>query len=295
MSPYEGTTAAQQPSGSSNSSRPNPQGSLPNMPPNIGGHPGVEGNPYGTFSQHPDSVIVQGQQQQPPMNMMIGNDPNMGGGQNQSQGQGGFMNSSHGGGGMHPMNMGGQFHNGPMGQNHMYNHQNSYNSQQQQQNNMQMYSNHHGGNQRLNQQGGYGHPMQMQHRSSSTSSSIQNQFNHNHPMMREHSQQHNYGQQHDHIRMDYNGNYHRQPSSSNTSYPHSQAHSHSNSPSAEEEGGLLSYKHPPNFSDIMGLDLELEGSGGGGGYGQQFLPAGLNGDWQSDRDMMHRREMIQHM
>jgi hypothetical protein len=59
---------------------------------------------------------------------------------------------------------------------------------------------------------------------------------------------------------------------------------------------LLSYKHPPNFSEVMGLDFELDGGmGGGGGHGQQFLPAGLNGDWQSDRDMRHRREMIQHM
>ena len=70
-----------------------------------------------------------------------------------------------------------------------------------------------------------------------------------------------------------------------------------------EEDGLLSYKHPPNFSEVMGLDFELEGGmvlyggggSGGGQGGQQFLPAGLNGDWQSDRDMRHRRAMIQHM
>jgi hypothetical protein len=28
---------------------------------------------------------------------------------------------------------------------------------------------------------------------------------------------------------------------------------------------------------------------------QQYIPTGLNGNWQSDRDMPHRREMIQHM
>lgn len=28
---------------------------------------------------------------------------------------------------------------------------------------------------------------------------------------------------------------------------------------------------------------------------QQYIPTGLNGNWQSDKDMPHRREMIQHM
>lgn len=86
---------------------------------------------------------------------------------------------------------------------------------------------------------------------------------------------------------------------SGSSRPHSRTQSHSgnNSPKVDEvppeEGGLLSYKHPPNFSEVMGFDLALDG----GGYSndQQFLPSGLNGDWQSDRDMRHRREMIQHM
>jgi hypothetical protein len=52
---------------------------------------------------------------------------------------------------------------------------------------------------------------------------------------------------------------------------------------------LLSYKEAPNFSEVTGVDI------GDDDYGQQFLPTGLNGDWQSDRDMHHRREMIQHM
>lgn len=94
---------------------------------------------------------------------------------------------------------------------------------------------------------------------------------------------------------DYNNqNYHRPPSvNQQTSRPHSRTHS--TEPPTSEEDGLLSYKHPPNFSEVMGLDFELEGGYGGGGSGQQFMPAGLNGDWQSDRDMRHRREMIQHM
>lgn len=28
---------------------------------------------------------------------------------------------------------------------------------------------------------------------------------------------------------------------------------------------------------------------------QHYIPTGLNGNWQSDKDMPHRREMIQHM
>lgn len=62
---------------------------------------------------------------------------------------------------------------------------------------------------------------------------------------------------------------------------------------------------PLNFNTAPGNSTNpspgLIGGGGagapltGGEYGQQFLPSGLNGDWQSDNDMHHRREMIQHM
>jgi len=47
----------------------------------------------------------------------------------------------------------------------------------------------------------------------------------------------------------------------------------------------LNYTQPPNASN----------NSAGGEYGQEFLPSGLNGDWQSDKDMHLRREMIQHI
>jgi len=73
------------------------------------------------------------------------------------------------------------------------------------------------------------------------------------------------------------GNYVRQPSGVS-----------SNPPSTPVDGPL-SFTQPPNSGGNGMMDPN------GGDYGQQFLPTGLNGDWQSDRDMHHRREMIQHI
>ena len=44
-----------------------------------------------------------------------------------------------------------------------------------------------------------------------------------------------------------------------------------------------------------GSSSQSVGSGGGGGGRQQYLPSGLNGEWQSDEHMAHRRDMIQHI
>ncbi len=66
-------------------------------------------------------------------------------------------------------------------------------------------------------------------------------------------------------------------------------------------GGPLNFNSAPPLGNSMLGSAEGSigptgvGLGIGGDYGQQFLPSGLNGDWQSDNDMHHRREMIQHM
>jgi hypothetical protein len=45
----------------------------------------------------------------------------------------------------------------------------------------------------------------------------------------------------------------------------------------------------------MGSTGGVPSSGGGDRQRQYNMPTGMNGNWQSDRDMPHRREMIQHM
>ena len=102
-----------------------------------------------------------------------------------------------------------------------------------------------------------------------------------------------------------NANYVRQASSSSRTGP----------PSAlGSQGPPLNFNAaPPHSSNPTSSNPAVNTSNGGGGggqvppgpgqqqlgpggeYGQQFLPSGLNGDWQSDNDMHHRREMIQHM
>jgi hypothetical protein len=69
----------------------------------------------------------------------------------------------------------------------------------------------------------------------------------------------------------------------------------SDSQSSTVTGAPLNFQTSPTIDAMTGA---VGGSNGGGpeeDYGQQFLPSGLNGDWQSDNDMHHRREMIQHM
>ena len=44
----------------------------------------------------------------------------------------------------------------------------------------------------------------------------------------------------------------------------------------------------------MGLSGGVQSSSGGDRQ-RQYIAANMNGNWQSDRDMQHRREMIQHM
>jgi hypothetical protein len=61
------------------------------------------------------------------------------------------------------------------------------------------------------------------------------------------------------------------------------------------------HQHPQH----MGMPRGSSQGGGGGSGGmqpppsenrqQQYIPTVLNGNWQSDKDMPHRREMIQHM
>ena len=73
----------------------------------------------------------------------------------------------------------------------------------------------------------------------------------------------------------------RQPSNASGPVP--------NQPDGQSSG-------PLNFNSAPNLNgAPSSGDLGPGGDGQQFLPCGLNGDWQSDNDMHHRREMIQHM
>jgi hypothetical protein len=116
----------------------------------------------------------------------------------------------------------------------------------------------------------------------------QNTGNYSHPGQQQQQQQQPppqmYSQQ---------SSYGRQPSNSG-SIPDGQNSSVGGGPlnfnSAPALGGnsLLGNAGGPNGPTGGGMGL-------GGDYGQQFLPSGLNGDWQSDNDMHHRREMIQHM
>ena len=84
-------------------------------------------------------------------------------------------------------------------------------------------------------------------------------------------------------------NYGRQPSSSGSTI--------SDVPNTSASGGPLNFNSAPGIGNTLigGGGGGPNGPSGGGDYGQQFLPSGLNGDWQSDNDMHHRREMIQHM
>jgi len=58
-------------------------------------------------------------------------------------------------------------------------------------------------------------------------------------------------------------------------------------------GNMPSNSSAPNQQMLM--QQQRGRPGGGGPYSQEFLPNGLNGDWQSDNDMHHRRDMIQHI
>jgi len=157
---------------------------------------------------------------------------------------------------------------------------------------MQPYAN-------FNGQQGHGHPGQhhhssypaQQHHHGYPPQHHMQQQQHGMPMM--HQQQ--YGQQH-YGQHQYVQQYGRQNTSSSMQSGQQQqqqqqqqapppSNSSQQSSSQHLDSGPLNYTQPPNASI----------SPAGGDYGQQFLPSGLNGDWQSDNDMHLRREMIQHM
>jgi len=148
-------------------------------------------------------------------------------------------------------------------------------------------------------QGGYnpnfnpnqqGMPPQQQHQQHPQYGHIPQQ--HGYPPQQHPSQQ----QQHP---MQYGGQQNmQQPYVQQPSYNHQNSNAGSvqtnDNLSAAVTGGPLNYNPSPAL-DGSTQGTSPNGTGLGGEYGQQFLPSGLNGDWQSDNDMHHRREMIQHM
>jgi len=92
----------------------------------------------------------------------------------------------------------------------------------------------------------------------------------------------------------------QQPYGQQPNYVHQSSNAGSNQPESQVStvtGAPLNFNTSPTIdgNDLTG-GVEGPNVGGlGGDYGQLFLPSGLNGDWQSDNDMHHRREMIQHM
>ena len=272
MSPsfdYEGTAATQMPPNQRPAMSAPPQAHLPPGGNNPQHHPQQQlpqlgaPNPYGGYP---------GQQQHhrgPNMNMQAG----------QQGGNPGFMNApTHRNSMPPPMNMGHQYPNQggynpnfnpnqhmpppPPQHHHQYGHPSQYSTQQHMQpHHMSQPQN---PMQRQNT-GNYSHPGQPQ----------QQQHQQQPPQL--YSQQSSYG---------------RQPSNSG---------SISDGQTTSAGGGPLNFNAaPPLGNPLLGNAGGPNGLTGGGmgtvgDYGQQFLPSGLNGDWQSDNDMHHRREMIQHM
>jgi hypothetical protein len=122
----------------------------------------------------------------------------------------------------------------------------------------------------------------------------QNTGNYSHPGQQQQQQQQQHHHQQQQIPQIYSqqSSYGRQPSNSGAI---------SDGQNTSSGGGPLNFNSAPPLGNPV-----LGGAGGSNGptgmglgiagdYGQQFLPSGLNGDWQSDNDMHHRREMIQHM
>jgi len=83
----------------------------------------------------------------------------------------------------------------------------------------------------------------------------------------------------------------RRGSSSQFHTMHSPVHQHRNSmqmPHSQMPGAQQRSQH-------MGMQQRSSSGGMSSDSRQQYIPTGLNGNWQSDKDMPHRREMIQHM
>ena len=127
--------------------------------------------------------------------------------------------------------------------------------------------------------GGYSHPSQQQQLQLQQQQQ-QPQQQQQQPHQQPQQQQQPYGQQ---------PNYVHQSSNAGSNQSESQV--------STVTGAPLNFNTTPTIdgNDLTG-GVEGPNVGGlGGDYGQLFLPSGLNGDWQSDNDMHHRREMIQHM
>jgi len=270
----QGTTAAKpQPSNQ-------PQMTAPSQSqmPQVGNNVQQPQMPYGGFSgqqqqqQHRASFTGMNNN----MQMGVGNSGFM-----HQQGQAGLPNPNQQGhrNSLPPMNnMGHQYPNHQGGFNPNFNQQGMAQSAAQQQHQQQqtMQQQFH----QMAQQHGYQNPMQRQNSGAYPNPAIAN------------------GQQN-------NANYVRQASSNSRTGPPSAPNS---------QGPPLNFNAaPPGNSNPTSSNPAVNTSSGGGGggqvppgsgqqqpgpggeYGQQFLPSGLNGDWQSDNDMHHRREMIQHM
>ncbi|KAL7543116.1 hypothetical protein ACHAXR_012415 [Thalassiosira sp. AJA248-18] len=294
MTPYEGPTAAQQqPSNQRQMSAPPqampPNGGVGNNPQQQQQHPQMGApNPYGGY---PGQQHHRG----PGMNMQGGGNPGFMH-QNPAQGHRNSMPP--------PMNMGHQYPN-QGGYNPNFNPNQQGHPQQQQQQHPQYGhpAQQHGYPPQQHQMHGGmpGQPQQQQHQMPQ-----QQQFQRQHsqpmanfqpnqqPQQQQQQQQQpppqQYGQP--------NPNYGRQQSNlSNVSGPSNP------SDQGSSTGGPLNFNTAPvnagnpSPGPVGGGGGVVGGPGGGGpgDYGQQFLPSGLNGDWQSDNDMHHRREMIQHI
>jgi hypothetical protein len=133
-------------------------------------------------------------------------------------------------------------------------------------------------------------PQQQQHQMQR-----QNTGGYSHPSQQQHQQQHQQQQQqHQHQHQ------HQQPYGQQPIYGHQSSNAGSNHTESQVStvtGAPLNFNTSPTIDgNTMTGGVGGPNVGGlGGDYGQQFLPSGLNGDWQSDNDMHHRREMIQHM
>lgn len=263
----------------------------------------MSGNPYGGY-------VGQQQPRSSSMNMSM-----QGNGYNMHQGQTGLPpnqqghRNSIGGSVPPPMNMGHQYPN-QGGYNPNFNQQGmSQQQQQQQQQSMQQQFNQMSQQHRYPPQAQMQMPNQQQMQQQQHALQRQNSgYNSQQGHPNQKVMQPPYPQQHN-----TNNNYVRQSSSTNTGLgnPSSSGGQGSSPPSRESGGGgPLNYNEPPQGNSgkdpasQSGSLTPQSGSltpsnpaqgGPGGDYGQQYLPSGLNGDWQSDQDMHHRREMIQHM
>lgn len=244
------------------------------------------GNPYGGYHQQ--------QQHRTSMNMNMQGNTIGNPAQYMHQGQGNLPNQHHRNSMPPPMNMGHQYPN-QGGYNNPQQQNNSNNMQQygQQQNNMQQYGQQHGYNpQAQMQMSGQQQQMQnvqqqMQQMQRQNSGNYSMNGQQGHPSQQQSIQPQQYGQQNS------NNKYVRQASNTSRTGSTSVNPSQSDGQSSST-GGPLNFNTVPSVNGVGGL---VPGGlpGPGGDYGQQFLPSGLNGDWQSDNDMHHRREMIQHM